>query len=67
MQRYNKMSLSMQEVFHAYVEDTELITKLSIEISKLIAENEIAYSDGEFIKNCFELFTKRMFPEKYVS
>ena len=45
-----KMSLSIQEVFHAHAKDNELITKLSFEISELIAEKEIVYSDGEFIR-----------------
>ena len=44
----------------------ELITKLSFEVSELIAEKEIAYSDGEFIKNGLQLFTRRTFPEKNV-
>ena len=61
-----KMPLSMQEAFHAYEKDTEHITKLSFEISKLIAEKEIAYSDCEFIKNGLELFIRRTFPEKNV-
>ena len=37
-----KMSLSMQELFHVHEKDTELTTKLSLEISKLnlIAEKK---------------------------
>ena len=54
----------MQEVFHAYEKNTELITKLSFEISQLIAEKEIAYRDGEFIRNGLELFSQHMFLEK---
>ena len=37
---------------------------LSFEISEVIAEKGKAYSDSEFIKNCLDLFTRRVFPEK---
>ena len=33
-----KNSLNMQEVFHAYVKDTELVTKLSFAIFEVITE-----------------------------
>ena len=42
----------------------ELVTKLSFEIFEIITEKEKVYSDGEFIKDCLELFTRRMFSEK---
>ena len=48
----------MQKVFYAYTKETE------VEISAVIGKKEKAYSDGEFIKNCLELVTRRMFPEK---
>ena len=48
----------MQKVFYAYKKETE------VEISAVIGKKEKAYSDGEFIKNCLELVTRRMFPEK---
>ena len=54
----------MQEVFHAFAKDTELVAKLSIKISEVIAEKEKAYGDSEFIKSCLKLFTRRVFPEK---
>ena len=38
------MSLSMQEVFHIYEKDMELITKLNFEISELNAGKELAWS-----------------------
>ena len=51
----------MQEVFHAYGKDTELATKVSLELSEVIADKGKAYSDGEFIKSCLKLFTRRVF------
>ena len=60
-----KKSLSkQQEVFHGYKKDTELVTKLSFKISEAIAEKGKPYSDGEFIKNCLEIFTTNVSPEK---
>ena len=56
----------MQDVFHAYEKNPELVTKLSFEISEIIAEKGKAYSDGKFIKNCLELFTRRVFPKTAV-
>ena len=53
-----KKSLSMQEVFHVYKANTEL------KISEVIGKKEKDYSNGEFIKNCFELLTRRVFIEK---
>ena len=57
-----KKSLSMREEFHACEKNTmtELVRdvrELSFEISEVIAEKGKAYSDGEFIKNCLELYT----------
>ena len=54
----------MQEIFHAYEKDTELVTELNFEISEVIAEKGKPYSDVEFLKNCLELFIKRLFLEK---
>ena len=60
-----KKSLSkQQEVFHGYRKDTESVTKLSFKISEAIAEKGKPYSDGEFIKNCLEIFTTNVSPEK---
>ena len=39
-------NLSMQEMFHAYAKDTELVTKLSFKIFEVIAEKGRAYSVG---------------------
>ena len=54
----------MQEVFHAYEKNIELVAVLDFEISEVIAEKRKVYSDGKFIENCLELFTRRVFPEK---
>ena len=32
--------------------------------SRAIGSRPLVYSDGEFIKNCLELFRRRVFPEK---
>ena len=58
------MSLSMQEIFYVYEIDTELVSELNFEISEVTAEKGKAYSDDEFIKNCLELFSRSVFPEK---
>ena len=55
----SKKSLRMQEVFHAYEKDIEFVTKLSFEISEVIAEKGKTASYGELIKSCLELFTRR--------
>ena len=57
-------SLFMLEVFQSYEKDTELVTELNFEIFEVIAIKGKAYSDSELIKNCLEVFTERMFPEK---
>ena len=54
----------MQKTFYAYEKDTKLFTELSFEIFEIITEKEKVYSDDEFIKDCLELFTRRMFSEK---
>ena len=62
-----KMSLSMQEVFHIYEKDMELITKLNFEISELNAGKELAYSDGEFIKSSWSCSLDVRFQKKMCS
>ena len=59
-----KKSLSMQEIFHTYEKDTELVIELNFEISEVIAEKEKLYSEVKLVKNCLELFIKCLFPEK---
>ena len=54
-----KKSLSMQKVFHAHEKDKVLTTKLSFEIFEVIAKKGKAYSDGEFTKNCLEVFPRK--------
>ena len=54
----------MLEVFQSFKKETKLDAKLNFEIFEVIAEKGKPYSDGEFIKNCLEVFTRRMFTEK---
>ena len=61
-----KKSLIMQEGLHAYEKDTELVTELNFEISQAIVEKGKAYSNGEFIKNYLELFTRRVLQKRNV-
>ena len=64
MQQLKKSLSKQQEVFHGYKKDNELITKLSFKIAEAIAEKGKLYSDGEFIKNCLEIFIENVSPEK---
>ena len=65
MRQLKKSSLGkQQEIFHGYKKDNELVTKLSFKIAEAIAEKGKPYSDGEFIKNCLEIFIKNVSPEK---
>ena len=39
---------------------------LSFEISEVMAKKWKAYSDGELITNCLEVFTRRVFSRKEI-
>ena len=64
MQQLKKSLSKQQEVFHGYKKDNELVTKLSFKIAEAIAEKGKPYIDGEFIKNCLEIFIENVSPEK---
>ena len=65
MQQLKKsLSKHQQEIFHGYKKDNKLVTKLSFKIAEAIAEKGKPYSDGEFIKNCLEIFVENVSPEK---
>ena len=51
-------------MFHAHAKDTELVIKLSFKIYEVIAKKGKVYSDGEFMKSCLKLFTRREFSNK---
>ena len=64
MQQLKKSLSKQQEIFHGYKKDNKLVTKLSFKIAEAIAKKGKPYSDGEFIKNCQEIFLENVSPEK---
>ena len=65
MQQLKNSLSKQQEVFDGHKKDTELVKKLSLKISKVIAEKHKSYSEGELNKNCQKIiFIKNVSPEK---
>ena len=57
-----KSLTKQQAVFTGYKKDSELVTKLSFKICELIAQNGKSFSDGEFIKDCLDIFADFVCP-----
>ena len=50
-------------MFHKSTQDSEVATETSFQISLLIAKRCKPFTDGDFIKDCFEIASKKICPE----
>ncbi|XP_072383862.1 general transcription factor II-I repeat domain-containing protein 2-like [Diabrotica undecimpunctata] len=50
-------------MFTKPIQDSETATKVSYEISRMIAKRSRPFNDGDFLKECIEIAAKKMCPE----
>jgi len=50
-------------MFHKSTQDSKVATKISFQISLLITKRCKPFTDGDFIKGCFEIASQKICPE----
>jgi len=52
-----------QDMFHKSTQESEVATEISFQISLHIAKRCKPFTDGDFIKDCFEIASQKICPE----
>ncbi|CAK1585602.1 unnamed protein product [Parnassius mnemosyne] len=56
--------IGQQAMFTKLIQDSDTVTEVSYEISRMIAKRSRPFNDGDFVKECIEIAAKKMYAAK---